>query len=73
MIGIYSVHGQELNGLTRAIVQSDLMVQDAAPERMRNSNSLCVDVFPFEKLDYLPRAHHTVWTGRRMPRTSARS
>ena len=44
---------QELNDETWAIAQSDLMMQDTAPERMRNGNSLTRDAFPTEKFDYI--------------------
>ncbi|MCA0181401.1 MAG: type I restriction-modification system subunit M [Actinobacteria bacterium] len=50
---IVNVHGQELNDETWAIAQSDLMMQDTAPERMRNGNSLTADAFPTEKFDYI--------------------
>ena len=50
---IVSVFGQELNDETWAIAQSDLMMQDTAPERMRNGNSLTADAFPTEKFDYI--------------------
>ena len=49
-----NVFGQgELNDETWAIAQSDLMMQDTAPERMRNSNNLTSDAFPTEKFDYI--------------------
>lgn len=50
---IVNVYGQELNDETWAIAQSDLMMQDTAPERMRNGNSLTADAFPTEKFDYI--------------------
>ena len=50
---IVEVYGQELNDETWAIAQSDLMMQDTAPERMRNGNSLTRDAFPTEKFDYI--------------------
>ncbi|MGV1008354.1 MAG: HsdM family class I SAM-dependent methyltransferase [Dermatophilaceae bacterium] len=50
---IVNVYGQELNDETWAIAQSDLMMQDTAPERMRNGNSLTNDTFPTEKFDYI--------------------
>ena len=50
---IVNVFGQELNDETWAIAQSDLMMQDTAPERMRNGNSLTADAFPTEKFDYI--------------------
>ncbi len=50
---IVEVFGQELNDETWAIAQSDLMMQDTAPERMRNGNSLTADAFPTEKYDYI--------------------
>jgi len=50
---IVNVYGQELNDETWAIAQSDLMMQDTAPERMRNGNSLTSDAFPTEKFDYI--------------------
>ncbi len=50
---IVNVYGQELNDETWAIAQSDLMMQDTAPERMRNGDSLTADAFPTEKFDYI--------------------
>lgn len=50
---IVNVYGQELNDETWAIAQSDLMMQDTAPERMRNGNSLTADAFPMENFDYI--------------------
>ena len=50
---IVQVFGQELNAETWAIAQSDLMMQDTAPEQMRNGNSLTSDAFPTEKFDYI--------------------
>ena len=50
---IVNVFGQELNDETWAIAQSDLMMQDTAPERMRNGNSLTADAFPTEHFDYI--------------------
>jgi len=53
LAAIVNVYGQELNDETWAIAQSDLMMQDTAPERMRNGNSLTADAFPTEKFDYI--------------------
>ena len=50
---IVNVYGQELNDETWAIAQSDLMMQDTAPERMRNGNSLTGDAFPTDKFDLI--------------------
>ena len=50
---IVNVYGQELNDETWAIAQSDLMMQDTAPERMRNGNTLTNDAFPLERFDYI--------------------
>ena len=50
---IVNVFGQELNDETWAIAQSDLMMQDTAPERMRNGNSLTADAFPTETFDLI--------------------
>ncbi len=50
---IVHVYGQELNDETWAIAQSDLMMQDTGPERMRNGNSLTGDAFPTEKFDFI--------------------
>ena len=50
---IVNVFGQELNDETWAIAQSDLMMQDIDPERMRNGNTLTQDAFPTEKFDYI--------------------
>lgn len=50
---IVNVYGQELNDETWAIAQSDLMMQDTAPERMRNGNSLTSDAFRTQKFDYI--------------------
>ncbi len=50
---IVEVFGQELNDETWAIAQSDLMMQDTGPERMRNGNSLTADAFPTERFDYI--------------------
>lgn len=50
---IVNVAGQELNDETWAIAQSDLMMQDTAPERMRAGNSLTTDAFPLERFDYI--------------------
>lgn len=50
---IVNVYGQELNDETWAIAQSDLMMQDTAPERMRNGNTLTGDAFPLERFDYI--------------------
>jgi type I restriction enzyme M protein len=50
---IVEVYGQELNDETWAIARSDLMLQDIAPERMRNGNSLTGDTYPRERFDYI--------------------
>ncbi|GAB2492191.1 class I SAM-dependent DNA methyltransferase [Luteococcus sediminum] len=50
---IVQVAGQELNDETWAIAQSDLMMQDIAPERMRNGNTLTADAFSTEKFDFI--------------------
>lgn len=50
---IVNVYGQELNDETWAIAQSDLMMQDTAPEQMRGSNSLTADAFPTEHFDLI--------------------
>lgn len=50
---IVNVAGQELNDETWAIAQSDLMMQDIDPARMRNGNTLTQDAFPTEKFDYI--------------------
>ena len=47
------VAGQELNDETWAIAQSDLMMQDIDPRRMRNGNTLTADAFPTEKFDFI--------------------
>ncbi len=47
------VAGQELNDETWAIAQSDLMMQDIDPARMRNGNTLTGDAFATEKFDYI--------------------
>ncbi|WP_462418451.1 type I restriction-modification system subunit M [Kytococcus sp. Marseille-QA3725] len=47
------VAGQELNDETWAIAQSDLMLQDIPPERMRNGNSLTQDAFDDEQFDFM--------------------
>lgn len=49
---IVNVAGQELNDETWAIAQSDLMMQDIDPARMRNGNTLTDDAFATEKFDY---------------------
>ncbi|WP_406832804.1 class I SAM-dependent DNA methyltransferase [Pedococcus sp. KACC 23699] len=48
---IVNVAGQELNDETWAIAQSDLMMQDIDPARMRNGNTLTKDAFATEKFD----------------------
>lgn len=48
-----TVAGQELNDETWAIAQSDLMMQDIAPERMRNGNSLTQDAFATDQFDFM--------------------
>ncbi|MGL4743025.1 MAG: HsdM family class I SAM-dependent methyltransferase, partial [Dermatophilaceae bacterium] len=50
---IVRVAGQELNPETWAIAQSDLMMQDIDPGRMRGGNTLTEDAFPAEKFDYI--------------------
>ncbi len=50
---IVKVAGQELNDETWAIAQSDLMMQDIDPARMRNGNTLTHDAFPIEKFDLI--------------------
>jgi type I restriction enzyme M protein len=50
---IVNVAGQELNDETWAIAQSDLMMQDIDPKRMRNGNTLTADAFPTEKFDFI--------------------
>ncbi|OYO21154.1 restriction endonuclease subunit M [Enemella dayhoffiae] len=50
---IVKVYGQELNDETWAIAQSDLMMQDIAPEQMHNGNTLTADAFPTEKFDFI--------------------
>ncbi|MGL5859641.1 MAG: HsdM family class I SAM-dependent methyltransferase, partial [Phycicoccus sp.] len=50
---IVRVAGQELNPETWAIAQSDLMMQDIDPARMRGGNTLTEDAFPTEKFDYV--------------------
>jgi type I restriction enzyme M protein len=50
---IVNVYGQELNDETWAIAQSDLMMQDTDPARMRNGNTLTGDAFPTEKFDFI--------------------
>jgi type I restriction enzyme M protein len=49
---IVNVAGQELNDETWAIAQSDLMMQDIDPGRMRNGNTLTQDAFATERFDY---------------------
>ena len=50
---IVTVAGQELNDETWAIAQSDLMMQDINPSRMRNGNTLTADAFSTEKFDFI--------------------
>jgi len=50
---IVNVYGQELNDETWAIAQSDLMMQDIDPARMRNGNTLTSDAFGTQKFDYI--------------------
>ena len=50
---VVQVAGQELNDETWAIAQSDLMMQDIDPARMRNGNTLTSDAFPTEKFDFI--------------------
>ncbi|GAA4722336.1 class I SAM-dependent DNA methyltransferase [Pedococcus ginsenosidimutans] len=50
---IVNVAGQELNDETWAIAQSDLMMQDIDPGRMRNGNTLTQDAFATEKFDLI--------------------
>ncbi len=50
---IVNVAGQELNDETWAIAQSDLMIQDIDPARMRNGNTLTQDAFATEKFDLI--------------------
>ena len=50
---IVNVFGQELNAETWAIAQSDLMIQDTDPARMRSGNSLTQDAFSTQKFDYI--------------------
>ena len=50
---IVNAYGQELNDETWAIAQSDLMMQDTDPARMRNGNTLTQDAFPTEKFDFI--------------------
>ncbi len=50
---IVNVAGQELNDETWAIAQSDLMMQDIDPDRMRNGNTLTRDAFATEKFDFI--------------------
>lgn len=50
---IVSVFGQELNDETWAIAQSDLMMQDIDPARMRNGNTLTSDAFGTQKFDFI--------------------
>ena len=50
---IVEVYGQELNDETWAIARSDLMLQDIAPERMSNGNSLTADAYPRDRFDYI--------------------
>jgi type I restriction enzyme M protein len=50
---IVNVYGQELNDETWAIAQSDLMMQDIDPARMRNGNTLTSDAFSTLKFDFI--------------------
>jgi type I restriction enzyme M protein len=50
---IVNVFGQELNDETWAIAQSDLMIQDIDPARMRNGNTLTGDAFGTHKFDFI--------------------
>jgi type I restriction enzyme M protein len=50
---IVDVSGQELNDETWAIAQSDLMMQDIDPARMRNGNTLTSDAFSTQKFDFI--------------------
>lgn len=50
---IIQVAGQELNDETWAIAQSDLLMQNVDPDRMRNGNTLTNDAFPTEKFDFI--------------------
>jgi type I restriction enzyme M protein len=50
---IVNVFGQELNDETWAIAQSDLMIQDIDPARMRNGNTLTGDAFSTHKFDFI--------------------
>ncbi len=50
---IVNIFGQELNDETWAIAQSDLMMQDADPEQMRNGNSLTQDAFATDTFDVI--------------------
>ena len=50
---IVNVFGQELNDETWAIAQSDLMIQDIDPARMRNGNTLTADAFGTHKFDFI--------------------
>lgn len=50
---IVDVFGQELNDETWAIAQSDLMMQEIDPARMRNGNTLTGDAFPTKKFDFI--------------------
>jgi len=50
---IVNVFGQELNDETWAIAQSDLMMQDIDPARMRNGNTLTQDAFGTHKFDFI--------------------
>lgn len=50
---IVNVFGQELNDETWAIAQSDLMMQDIDPARMRNGNTLTQDAFGTQKFDFI--------------------
>ncbi|WP_028707500.1 type I restriction-modification system subunit M [Propionicicella superfundia] len=50
---IVNVFGQELNDETWAIAQSDLMMQDIDPARMRNGNTLTSDAFGTQKFDFI--------------------
>lgn len=50
---IVQVYGQELNDETWAIARSDLMLQNIAPERMSNGNSLTNDAYPRDTFDFV--------------------
>ena len=50
---IVNVFGQELNDETWAIAQSDLMITDVDPARMRSGNSLTQDAFSTSTFDFI--------------------